>query len=105
MRVSPTLPVIATAGGLLCFFIGLFPPALLTNLAESFPVTMRSGAIGFLYALAVAVFGGSTQYIVTWLIAVTQAPMAPAWYISGAMAVGLIGVLASRETAPVKQKH
>jgi hypothetical protein len=51
------------------------------------------------------VFGGSTQYIVTWLIAVTQAPMAPAWYISGAMAVGLIGVLASRETAPVKQKH
>jgi MFS transporter, MHS family, citrate/tricarballylate:H+ symporter len=50
----------------------------------------------------VALFGGSAQYIVTWLIAVTGAPMAPAWYMTGAMVFGLIGMLAMRETAPVK---
>jgi MFS transporter, MHS family, citrate/tricarballylate:H+ symporter len=105
MGISPTLPVIASVAACLCFFIGFFPPALLTSLAESFPAGMRSGAIGFLYALTVAIFGGSAQYVVTWLIAVTGAPMAPAWYMTGAMIFGLIGMLAMRETAPVKQKN
>jgi MFS family permease len=102
MGISPTLPVIGLSACVLCFFIGFFPPAMLTSLAESFPAGLRSGAIGFLYALSVAVFGGSAQYIVTWLIAVTQAPMAPAWYMTGAMVFGLIGMLAMRETAPAK---
>ena len=102
MDISPTLPVIAPAAAALCFCIGFFPPALLTSLAEAFPAGLRAGAIGFLYALTVAVFGGSAQYIVTWLIAVTGAPMVPAWYMSVAMIVGLIGMAALRETAPVK---
>ena len=104
MGISPTLPVIGTAAALLCFFIGFFPPALLTSLAESFPAGLRAGAIGFLYALTVAVFGGSAQYVVTWLIAVTEAPMAPAWYMTGAMVFGLAGMLAMRETAPAKSR-
>jgi MFS family permease len=105
MRLSPTLPVIASAAALLAFCIGVFPPALLTNIAESFPTTLRSGAIGFLYASAVAVFGGSAQYIVTWLIAATDSPLAPAWYMTGAMVVGIIGMAMMRETAPVKSRE
>jgi MFS family permease len=104
MGISPTLPVIGTAAALLCFCIGFFPPALLTSLAESFPAGLRSGAIGFLYALTVAMFGGSAQYVVTWLIAVTAAPMVPAWYMTVAMVFGLAGMLAMRETAPVKSR-
>jgi hypothetical protein len=65
---------------------------------------LRSGAIGFLYALTVAMFGGSAQYVVTWLIAVTAAPMVPAWYMTVAMVFGLAGMLAMRETAPVKSR-
>ncbi|HEX2761174.1 MAG TPA: MFS transporter, partial [Rhizomicrobium sp.] len=102
MRIAPTLPVIGTAAACLCFLIGLGPPALLTNITESFPVTLRSGAVGFLYAAVVAVFGGSTQYIVTWLIATMNSPLAPAWYVTGAMAVSTLAMLLARETAPVK---
>ena len=101
MLLSPTGPVLALAAGVMSFFIGLFPPAVLTSIAESYPVMLRARSLGFLYALAVALFGGSAQYVVTWLIDVTGSPLAPAWYMTGAMAVGLIGMLAMRETAPV----
>ena len=102
MLLSPTVPVVALAAGVMAFFVGLFPPAVLTSIAESYPAMLRARSLGFLYALAVAVFGGSAQYVVTWLIDVTGSPLAPAWYMTGAMALGLIGMAAMRETAPVK---
>jgi MFS family permease len=100
---SPVMLLAAT--GLVSFFIGLFPPALLTNLTESFPAGRRAGAVGITYALAVAVFGGSAQYIATWAIEVTGSPLAPAWYMSGAMVLGLAAMAAMRETAPGKSSQ
>jgi MFS family permease len=100
---SPVMLLAAT--GLVSFFIGLFPPALLANLTESFPAGRRAGAVGITYALAVAVFGGSAQYVVTWAIEVTGSPLAPAWYMSGAMVLGLAAMAAMRETAPVKSSQ
>jgi hypothetical protein len=35
-------------------------------------------------------------------MSVTGSPLAPAWYMSGALAVGLTGMALMRETAPVK---
>jgi MFS family permease len=97
---APAMLLAAT--GLISFFIGLFPPALLANLTESFPAGRRAGAVGITYALAVAVFGGSAQYVVTWAITVTGSPLAPAWYMTGAMVLGLAAMAAMRETAPGK---
>jgi MFS family permease len=94
--------VLLVAAALVCFFIGLFPPAMLTSLCESFPAARRAGSIGITYAVAVAVFGGSAQYVVTWLIGATGSPLAPAWYMSGAMVCGLGAMVLMRETAPVK---
>jgi hypothetical protein len=34
------------------------------------------------YALAVTVFGGTAQLVVTWLIRVTGDPLSPAWYLN-----------------------
>jgi MFS family permease len=90
------------AAGVISFFIGLFPPALLTSLTESFPAGRRAGALGITYALAVASFGGSAQYVVTWLIEVTGSPLAPAWYMTAAVLAGILAMLAMKETAPVK---
>jgi hypothetical protein len=53
----------------------------------------------------VAVFGGSAQYIATWAIEVTGSPLAPAWYMSGAMVLGLAAMAAMRETAPGKSSQ
>jgi MFS family permease len=92
--------VLLTAGGILAFLVGVFPPAVLTGICESFPAARRAGTVGITYALTVAVFGGSAQYIVTWLIDVT--PLAPAWYMTVAMIPAILGMLAMRETAPVR---
>ena len=62
----------------------------------------RAGAVGITYALAVAIFGGSAQYAATWLIDYTGSPLAPAWYMTGAMVCGVAAMAAMRETAPVK---
>jgi hypothetical protein len=40
--------------------------------------------------------------VATWLIAVTGSPLAPAWYMSAALLLGLSGMAGLRETAPIK---
>jgi MHS family proline/betaine transporter-like MFS transporter len=102
MLASPSMPVVAGAMALLSLFIGMYPPALLTSITESFPTLLRARSVGFLYAVAVAVFGGSAQYVATWLIGATGSQLAPAWYMSGAMLLGVTCLLALRETAPAK---
>jgi MFS family permease len=102
MLVFNSPAVMLTVAGIMAFFVGVFPPAVLTSMCESFPAAQRAGSVGIVYALAVTVFGGSAQYFVTWLIDYTGSPLAPAWYLSGAMVLGVIGMLAMRETAPVK---
>jgi MFS family permease len=76
--------------------------ASLVNIAETMPRDMRSGALGTVYALAIAVFGGSAQFIVTWLIGATHDILAPAWYLTGATAIGLVAMILTDETAPVR---
>ena len=51
------------------------------------PSPLRSGALATIYALAISTFGGSTQFVVTWLIKVTGDPLAPAWYLGAAVAI------------------
>ncbi len=74
---------------------------LLAGLAEALPPAVRSRGLGTVYALAVALFGGTTQLVVTWLIHVTGSAIAPAWYLTGATAVGQIAFMLFPETAPV----
>jgi MFS family permease len=75
---------------------------ILVWLTESLPAAIRSGGVATIYAIAIAIFGGTTQYCVTWLIKVTGNPEAPAWYWAAAAVVGLGAMLAIRETAPRK---
>jgi len=88
--------------GLMAVATGLYAPAILVGLSESLPTSLRAGSLGILYALAISCFGGSAQFVVTWLIDVTGSPLAPAWYMSGAVLLGLAGMIGMRETAPIK---
>jgi hypothetical protein len=71
-------------------------------LTESLPAAIRSSGLAVIYAVSIATFGGTTQYAVTWLIKVTGNPLAPAWYWTAAMIVGVAAMSATRETAPRK---
>ena len=75
---------------------------VLVSLTEALPVSVRSGAVAITYALAISTFGGTAQFIVTWLIVVTGNPLAPAWYMMAAVGIGCAAMIAMRETAPVK---
>jgi MFS transporter, MHS family, citrate/tricarballylate:H+ symporter len=82
--------------------LGITVASFYVNLAESLPDSIRGTGFGMTYSLAIAAFGGTTQLVVTWLIHVTGNPIAPAWYLTGAVAIGQIAVMLMPESAPIK---
>lgn len=75
-------------------------PAVIT-LTESLPSRIRAGAVATVYALAISIFGGSTQFTLKWLLDWTHNPLAVGWYWSGALCFGLLAALLIPESAPV----
>jgi len=71
-------------------------------ITEGVPKETRARAFALVYSIPVAAFGGTTQLVVTWLLHVTGAPMAIAWYLTAVTALGLLAMIAMRESAPVK---
>jgi MFS family permease len=66
-------------------------------LTEGLPAHVRSAALALVYALAISVFGGSTQFVIAWLTEWSGDPMAPAWYMLGALVIGLVAMTMMRE--------
>lgn len=75
---------------------------VIVAITEALPPQRRASALGLIYALAITVFGGSTQFVITALIKTTGNPVMPGWYMAGATAVGLAAMLAFPETRPTK---
>ena len=76
--------------------------AILTALTESFPPRMRSLSVGLVYAVAISIFGGTTQLVIAWLIHTTGQPLAPAYYRVAASAIGLLAICFLPESAPIR---
>jgi MFS family permease len=64
---------------------------------QALPARVRAGSLSLVYALAIAIFGGSTQLMEKLLIRWTGNPVAPGWYMVCAVAAGLVGTLLIRE--------
>jgi MFS family permease len=77
---------------------------IIVAITESLPKKVRSGAFALIYALAISVFGGSTQFLLAWFIHVTGNPLAPAWYMLAAVTIGLIAMVRLPETAPSRSR-
>jgi predicted MFS family arabinose efflux permease len=73
--------------------------AVLVGLTESLDKSVRGLGMGVVYAIAVSVFGGTTQPIIATLTHVTGDPLSPAWYMMGATAIGLVASLVYKESA------
>ncbi|MFK2903292.1 MFS transporter [Dyella ginsengisoli] len=78
---------------------------VLVAVTESLPAHVRSGALAMVYALAISVFGGSTQFAVAWLTRLTGNALAPAWYMIGSVLLGLLAVSFLPESAPVRVRR
>jgi MFS transporter, MHS family, citrate/tricarballylate:H+ symporter len=90
-----TTAVLVTLGGI---SFGPFAAAL----TESLPKAIRGSGFGTIYAISIAIFGGSAQSVVAWLIHVTRSPIAPAWYLVASGVCGLAATALMEETAPVR---
>lgn len=107
----PTFWAIAHYPGILTLYLGMgvisslasvaASPVIVT-LTEGLPATIRSGGVAIVYALAISIFGGATQFVLAKAIHATHDPMTPGWFLMAAFAVSLPAILAMRETAPGK---
>jgi MHS family citrate/tricarballylate:H+ symporter-like MFS transporter len=88
---SPLALVVGTTG--LGFVRGLAGGAFYATVTEALPKRIRSQALATVYASAIALFGGTTQLVVTWLIKITGNPMSPAWYLFGALVIGQVAFM------------
>jgi len=102
MAQARTPSVLYLAVALMASLLAMGMPAIMTQVSEGLPPRVRSGGIGIIYAVAIALFGGTASLVVTWLTKVTGSPLAPAVYMCGALALGVCCMFALRETAPVK---
>jgi MFS family permease len=91
---SPTLVV--TINVVLNVVFGVGMGGLYAFLTEAFPASVRASGLAILYALATTIFGGTTQFVVAWLIDRTQNPMMPAWYQLATTIVAIAGCVMMR---------
>lgn len=87
---APSISRLLTVQIVVCIFVSAFFGVFSTVMAELFPARIRSVGLSLAYNVAVMVFGGFAQFIVTWLIKVTGSPMAPAYYVMFGVALGLL---------------
>ena len=99
VSANPSFGVLLTMQIILCSLFGVFSGPFSAAMAEQFPTRVRSTALAISYNIPVMLFGGFAQFFVTWLIAATGTPIAPAYYLMFGAAVGLLAAVFLKERA------
>jgi len=87
------LAVIALAG-----LTGISAAASLVAIPELLPRLVRATGLSIAYALGVSIFGGTTQFVISYLIGATGDPTSPAWYVTLTSIVTALAMWAIPET-------
>jgi hypothetical protein len=72
--------------------------AAMAAVAEIFPNAVRCSGFAIAYAVSVSVFGGTTQYVIAWLIHRTGDPLSPAYYVIFTSLISLWAMIKLPET-------
>jgi MFS transporter, MHS family, proline/betaine transporter len=64
---------------------------------EALPARVRASGVAISYALGVALFGGTAQFIVTGLVKWTADPMSAVWYIAPSCVVSFCAAALFKE--------
>ncbi|GEP11939.1 MFS transporter [Methylobacterium gnaphalii] len=72
--------------------------AIIVGIPESLPRAVRSAGLSIVYAFSVSIFGGSTNWVVNKLIAVSGDRLAPAYYLVAFSVIGTIAAMLMPET-------
>lgn len=88
------------AEAVMSIFASVSAVPVIVTITETLPAHIRSGAVATIYAFAISIFGGSTQFMLKLLIERTGNPLAPAYYWTCAALVGLTAMILVRESSP-----
>jgi MFS family permease len=98
---TPTAGTLFIVVAVLATLTAMSGAASLVAVPELIPTAIRSTTLSLVYAIAATVFGGTTQLVVTWLMAATGDPVSPAWYIAATSAISLVAMALLPETRDV----
>jgi MFS family permease len=97
LNASPTPAVLFTVVGLLTVTLVIQSVPGITMLPEMFPKRVRATGMSLVYSVGVALFGGFSPFISTWLLNATGNKLAPAWYLLAVSLVSMLGLLWMRD--------
>ncbi|WP_256330044.1 MFS transporter [Variovorax sp. YR216] len=97
LNASPTPTALYTVVGLLSITLVMQTVPGITMLPEMFPKHVRATGMSLVYSVGVALFGGFSPFISTWLLNATGNKLAPAWYLLTVSMVSLLGLLWMRD--------
>jgi len=100
-----TLGALYGAEAVMAILASLSSVPVIVTITETLPPRIRSGAVAMIYAFAISIFGGSTQFVIKLLLDRTGNPLAPAYYWTGAAILGVIAMSLVAESAPVKLRR
>ncbi|HJV26948.1 MAG TPA: MFS transporter [Aromatoleum sp.] len=93
VHAAPSFERLVTMQIVLCVLLAVYFGPISAVMAEQFPAGVRSTGLALAYNVAVMVFGGFAQFIVTWLIHTTGIAIAPVFYVMFASALGFVAAL------------
>ncbi|PRC45021.1 MFS transporter, partial [Mycobacterium sp. ITM-2017-0098] len=99
LLTSGSLTAAITAHCLLAAIESVYISCAVSAGVELFATRVRFSGFSVGYNVCVALFGGTTPYVVTWLTATTGNSIAPAFYLMTAAVISLVAVLTLKETA------
>jgi MFS family permease len=89
MVSNPSLNRLIIIEIIFCVFLAAYFSVFTTILARLFPYEIRATGLSISNNLAIMLFGGFGQFIVTWLIKITASVLAPSFYVTLGVAVSL----------------
>ncbi|WP_321946483.1 MFS transporter [Paraburkholderia sp. J10-1] len=97
MTRMPSVPLVLALSVMITAAANLGSTPMLLMLMEMLPASVRASGLSVIYSVGVTVFGGSSQFIVTWLLAKTGNPLSPAFYLVVCGLISLCAIGAIRE--------
>ncbi|WP_027797741.1 MFS transporter [Paraburkholderia acidipaludis] len=97
MTRFPSVPLVLLLAVIMTAATNLGSTPMLLIIMEMLPKSVRASGLSVIYSVGVTVFGGSSQFLVTWLLAKTGNPLTPALYLVACSCVTLLAVWSIRE--------
>ena len=86
---EPSAGMLYLATTVLTVLTAIGSTASLVAIPELLPRSIRATGLSIAYAVGVSLFGGSTQFVITWLLQLTGDATSPAWYVTATSVITL----------------